>query len=73
MSEQKDRASREVVDRKLGNPIQRFISPPPSEQLPIAGQRPSAEDVLFQPGVIEIVREILDDLGTPEKDTDTDE
>lgn len=65
-------ASAEVASRHdhlredyFDSPVKRFVNPPPYEGLKVEAGAPSAVDAILQPGVMSVLRGILDDLATP--------
>ncbi|MHC2184829.1 hypothetical protein ACVLV4_000453 [Rathayibacter agropyri] len=74
VSEQQPLTTKEAVTKRLGRgPVARYLDPAPYEGLPLDGARPRPEDVISQPGLVDVLREILDEfLQDPAASADAD-
>ena len=52
-----------LEDRYLGDPVTRFVFPEQRTTLPLQAPVPSAADALEQPGVVDSLRRILDEVA----------
>ena len=64
-SEQQVLAEHPQLDRYLTSPVERFVKAPTYEGFKLAEPEPDAIDAITRPGVIEALRDILEDLTHP--------